>query len=107
MRVVALCSPPLSTGFRLAGVDVVEATDAVMAEQKLSALNQQRDIGIVLVDQELSARFAPAAQRALTRAALPIVVPFPSRLWAHEPSSAEAYIAEILRHAIGYRVRLQ
>jgi vacuolar-type H+-ATPase subunit F/Vma7 len=40
----------------------------------------------------------------LDRQALPIVTPVPVPQW-DERSEAEAYILEILRQAIGYRVR--
>jgi hypothetical protein len=35
-----------------------------------------------------------------------MVVPFPAPLWAPPAPGPEAFIAELLRQAIGYRVRL-
>ena len=40
----------------------------------------------------------------LDREALPVIAPVPAPRW-DERSEAEAYILEILRQAIGYRVR--
>jgi vacuolar-type H+-ATPase subunit F/Vma7 len=44
--------------------------------------------------------------RALRKAQFPVVIPVPGPKWTAE-SSAHEYIVEILRRAIGYRVRLQ
>jgi hypothetical protein len=35
-----------------------------------------------------------------------MVVPFPGPTWVAPPEGPEAFIAELLRQAIGYRVRL-
>jgi hypothetical protein len=36
-----------------------------------------------------------------------MIVPFPPPSWAAPEEEAEAYLVEILRRAIGYRVRLR
>jgi hypothetical protein len=36
-----------------------------------------------------------------------MVVPFPAPTWTERAAGPEAYILEILRQAIGYRVRLR
>ena len=43
---------------------------------------------------------------ALARQPLPIIVSVPLPTWAAPAASPEAFIAELLRRAIGYRVRL-
>ena len=75
-RVRVLCRPPLAAGFRLAGLTPIEAQDP------------------------------EEGGRRLAREPLPLVVPFPGPAWGPPREGAEAYIAELLRRAIGYRVRL-
>lgn len=106
-RVAVLCRPPLTAGFRLAGLEVTAAADAAAAGTALAAFGKQNDLGIVLIEQELMDALPDERRRARARAEFPILVPFPGRMWAEQPSAAEAYIAEILRQAIGYRVRLR
>jgi hypothetical protein len=43
----------------------------------------------------------------MDRSPLPMVIPFPAAAWAPGREAAEAYLVEILRQAIGYRVRLR
>jgi vacuolar-type H+-ATPase subunit F/Vma7 len=105
-RVRVLCSAPVAAGFRLAGLSPVEANDAEEGGRRLAALLDEEDLGVVLVDDAFYAALPPAAQRHLAREPLPLVVPFPGPAWAPPREGAEAYIAELLRRAIGYRVRL-
>jgi vacuolar-type H+-ATPase subunit F/Vma7 len=103
--VVALCRPEVATGFLLAGLDVRRARDAGVAAAALAEL--RRDVGhaIVLVQDilydELDARQLKRDESAL------LVVPFPDPVWEEEPSAAEEYLVEMLRRAVGYRVRLR
>jgi hypothetical protein len=41
------------------------------------------------------------------RRSLPVLIPFPGPAWVERPAAAEAYIVELLRQVIGYRVRLR
>ncbi len=47
---------------------------------------------------------AAPASLAISGSALPVIAPFPSPTW-DEKGLAEEYVLEILRQAIGYRVR--
>jgi vacuolar-type H+-ATPase subunit F/Vma7 len=104
--ILAVCRPALGRGFRLAGVPVIEATDADAAAVAC-AERRAPDVGLVLIEQELLDAMKLEDRRQLSRAPLPILVPFPGSAWQTDRSRAEAYVAEILRQAIGYRVRLQ
>jgi hypothetical protein len=48
----------------------------------------------------------PGGRRGAS-AGLPVVVPFPAPSLQRPPGEAEAYVAELLRRAVGYRVRLR
>jgi hypothetical protein len=60
----------------------------------------------VLVEESLRDGLPQEAQARLDRTARPVVVPFPGPTWrAARP--AEEWVVELLRRAIGYRVRLR
>jgi len=106
LNVRVLCRPVLAPGFELAGLRVTCAPDALAAADALKKLAATPGVGVVLVDDALY-RGLPAELRArFDREALPVLAPFPSPAW-DAASEAEAYVLEILRQAIGYRVRPQ
>ncbi len=106
-RVRAVASPALAAGLRLAGVPVDEAETVLATADRMAALAAQPDVGIVLVEQPLFDALPAAVRHELENRALPIVVPVPHATWGAPADRAEAYILELLRRAIGYRVRLQ
>jgi vacuolar-type H+-ATPase subunit F/Vma7 len=105
-RVRVLCRPAVAAGFRLAGFTPDEANDAGEGARRLAALLDQPDAGVVLVQEDFHAALSDADRRALARRALPLVVPFPSPPGTRAAEGPEAFVAELLRQAIGYRVRL-
>jgi vacuolar-type H+-ATPase subunit F/Vma7 len=101
-----LCRPALRAGFALAGVPCLPASDAAQAASLLSGLAGQPEVGVVLVEQVLFDALPVETHRALERRALPVVIPFPGPRREEAPA-AEAQLVELLRRAIGYRVRLR
>jgi len=101
-----LCRPAVAVGFRLASLRVLVAADAAAAAARLETLRRDPAVGLVLVEDTLHTQLPPEEARA-SGAALPIVVPFPGPSWKAPGSAAEARILEILRRALGYRVRLR
>jgi vacuolar-type H+-ATPase subunit F/Vma7 len=104
--VQVLCRPAVAAGFRLAGLLPLEAEDPEEGARRLAALVDDEDAGVVLVEQDFYAGLPEAVRRSLARRPLPMVVPFPAPLWAPPAPGPEAFITELLRQAIGYRVRL-
>ncbi|HXY31173.1 MAG TPA: V-type ATP synthase subunit F [Gemmatimonadaceae bacterium] len=102
-----LASPGVAAGFRLAGLRTDEVRDLHMATERLTAAAAAPELGILLVDQALLDAVPDAVRHELERRAVPILVPIPSVRWQGERADAEGYILELLRRAIGYRVRLQ
>jgi vacuolar-type H+-ATPase subunit F/Vma7 len=102
-----LCSPEVAPGFGLAGLPTVEAE----ADQDVSLLVDaevgQPEVGVVLMQERLYDRLPEEARRRLGKRALPMVVPFPDPTLETRPEAAEAYIVELLRQVVGYRVRLR
>ena len=106
MRVRIVSRPVLASGFELAGLSVTRAEDGAAAAEAIRRWAAESDVGVVLVDDGLYRALPSDFLARLDRQALPIVAPVPTPRW-DERSEAEAYILEILRQAIGYRVRPQ
>lgn len=105
-RLLVVAGPGSSAGFALAGVPVVEAADASEAATRMERLLNDPDAGVVVVDDSLYRELPEELRRNLQSSTQPVVIPIPGPDWTLE-STAHEYIVEILRRAIGYRVRLQ
>ena len=105
-RVRVLCRPAIAAGFRLAGMRPEVADDAAEGARRLTAVLEDPEVGVVLAEEDFYAALPEAERRALARRPLPMVVPFPLPSWTAAAATPEAFIAELLRRAIGYRVRL-
>lgn len=106
-RVRVLATPAIAAGFRLAGLVVDTVRPGEDAADRLLAIVARPDLGILIVEQSLLDAVPNDTRRDVERRALPIVVPMPPPAWSEARADAEAYILELLRRAIGYRVRLQ
>jgi V/A-type H+-transporting ATPase subunit F len=105
VRAVAL--PAAAAGLRLAGLAVDEVPTARAAPARILALADHRDVGVLLVEQDLLAAVPEPDRRALLDRPVPIVVPFPPPVAGGAGPAADTIIREILQRAIGYRVRLK
>lgn len=103
---MVIASQGLSAGFALAGVPVFEARNGADAAVQIERLSESEGAGIVLIDEPLYRDIPEEIRRGLQRSPLPVVIPVPGPDWTSE-ATAHEYIVEILRRAIGYRVRLQ
>ena len=104
MKVRVVMRPPLAAGFELAGLAVERASDGQAAAQAVRRWAGDADVGVVLVDDQLYKALPNDLLRMLDRQSVPVIASVPGPRW-DERSDAEAYIFEILRQAIGYRVR--
>ncbi len=102
-----LCRPEVAAGFALAGLKPVEAATAEEGAARIRDLLLQPEVGVVLVEDAFYDRLPDDVRRQMGRRPLPMIVPFPGPAWAERVEEAEAYIVELLRQVIGYRVRLR
>lgn len=102
-----LCRPEVAAGFALAGLRAVPAATTAEGEARLGELIRDPDMGVVLIEDRLHDALPADTRRQLDRKPLPMVVPFPGPAWGARPEGAEAYILELLRQVIGYRVKLR
>ncbi len=101
-----LCRPAVAPGFLLAGLRPIEVETAGQAQNRLLDLAAAPGTGVLLMEEELFDRLPVELRRELARRPLPLLVPFPSPRWRSAEEGVDSYIAELLRQAIGYRVRL-
>jgi vacuolar-type H+-ATPase subunit F/Vma7 len=101
-----VCRPGLAPGFALAGLaaDAVGAGES--AEPVLAALVKRDDVGVLLLEEEILDGLAADFRARLERSSIPVLIPFPGPAWEARPS-AEERVIELLRRAIGYRVKLR
>jgi len=105
--VQVLCRPEVAAGFGLAGLHPLEIIDPADGITRLREQLRDPQAGVVLVEESLYDALPEELQRDLSRRPLPMVVPFPGPQWTERGEAAEAYIVELLRQVIGYRVRLK
>ncbi|HET6921771.1 MAG TPA: V-type ATP synthase subunit F [Anaeromyxobacteraceae bacterium] len=92
-------------GFRLAGADVEEVAAGEEAARFRSLLAEPQ-LGVLAVeDQVLAAVPEPLVRRAAARG-LPVLLPFALPRRFAEPGRGEAYLAALIRRAIGYHIKL-
>ena len=99
-----ICRPSLAAGFELAGLDVTHAADATTAASMMRHLLTDPHAGVVLIDEGLYRALPHDLVTRFDRQALPVLAPIPAPAW-DDRAAAESFILEILRQAIGYRVR--
>lgn len=98
-----VCRPELAPALRLTGfpLDVCDLPDAALCVRNLA---DDPRVGMLLVDDLLFRALPPELMQKLDRKGTPIVTPLPAPRF-EQAGLAEEYVLEILRQAIGYRVR--
>ena len=103
-RMAVITDPETATGFRLAGVEVREASTPAQALEHLRTV-LSLDYGLVAVNEALLEGTEEERGRLLRGRDLPIVVPFPAP--KAELETGEAYIARLVKEHIGFYVKLR
>jgi vacuolar-type H+-ATPase subunit F/Vma7 len=103
LNVQVICRPELAAGFALAGVVPIEVNEADDVAAHVRGAYTRSGIGVILVQDDL----LPDDRMTIRTSELPMIVPFPGPRSLEAMESPATYVAEILRRAIGYRVRLE
>jgi vacuolar-type H+-ATPase subunit F/Vma7 len=106
-RVRVIGRPEVAAGLALAGVRPLEVATPEQGAASLKELLATPDVGVVLIENGLYDGLPDDLRRRLGRRPLPMIVPFPGPAWQELGEGPEAYIVELLRQVIGYRVRLR
>jgi vacuolar-type H+-ATPase subunit F/Vma7 len=102
---VIVTDPVNASGFRLTGFEVIEATPKTIREEIFAQI-AKTDVGILAVNEDLLKSLDTVMVRKLEGSDIPLVVPFPAfRSW-EIPTVGEGYIAQLIRRAIGYHIKI-
>ena len=99
--------PGVAAGFGLAGLRRREADTPPAGAAAIAELRSRTGVGVVLVESAFYDALPEDLRRAFGRNPLPMIVPFPGPSWEIPREEADAYVVELLRQVIGYRVRLR
>ncbi|WAC05199.1 MAG: V-type ATP synthase subunit F [Methanoregula sp.] len=100
-KFVVVTDPDSAPGFRLAGVDVLEASGLDEAKKIISPLIYKDDTGIIAISEDLMAGLDEKLIEKINRTYRPIIIPIPSRIKGIDRTS---YIERLLQRAIGYNI---
>jgi V/A-type H+-transporting ATPase subunit F len=92
-------------GFRLAGVPVEEVAPGEETA-RLRAWAADPSAGVVAVESRVAEALPEALLRRIQSRPFPVILPFTLPRPA-EPGGGRAYVAALIRRAIGYHVKLE
>jgi V/A-type H+-transporting ATPase subunit F len=101
MKILVIGHPDAVLGFSLAGVGGRVATTADEVNQALDEAQASKDVGIVLVTQDVAGLIPARMDRLKLRSTVPLVVEIPSEGGAPE---AQESLGDIVLRAIGIRL---
>ena len=101
MKVLVIGHPEAVLGFSLAGVSGRAATNAAEVNQALDDVQASRDVGIVLVTQDVAEMIPARMENLKLRSTIPLVVEIPSPSGVPE---GQASLGEIVLRAIGIKL---
>ncbi len=101
MKILVVGHPEAVLGFSLAGVEGRPVLNAEQATQALDEALATRDVGIVLVTQDVARMVQPRMDDLKLHSTVPLIVeiPGPEGVGANEPS-----LSEIVLRAIGIKL---
>lgn len=101
MKVLVIGHPEAVLGFSLAGVNGQAVTTAAEANQALDAALLSKDVGIVLVTQDVALMLQARVEYLKLRSTVPLVVEIPSP--AGVPADQQS-LGEVVLRAIGIKL---
>lgn len=102
-----LCRREAALGIALAGLAPIEAATGADAAAALAGLaHTPARGGIVLIEAGLYDGLPASVRRQIRKDGAPILVPFPGPAPLPAGAAPEQELLEVLRRAVGYRVRL-
>lgn len=101
MKVLVIGHPEAVLGFSLAGVSGRVATNAAEVNQALDDVQASKDVGIVLVTQDVAQLIPARMEHLKLRSTIPLVVEIPAQGGAPEGQQS---LGEIVLRAIGIKL---
>lgn len=105
----AVLTEGLAAGFSLTGVSVEVAVDAAAAREAVREAVENRECGILLLDEELFNSFAERERDLLLQRTSPLVVLLPGEMrWVEvEEVARDDYVADLIKRAVGYQLNIR
>jgi V/A-type H+-transporting ATPase subunit F len=100
-KFVVVTDPDTATGFRLAGVEVLEISSSDDIPALLPSLLLRDDTGIIAINEEYMMSLDEKMMEKIEKSYRPIIIPIPSRAKRLDRTS---YIERMLQRAIGYNI---
>lgn len=100
-KFVVVTDPETAPGFRLAGVDVLEASTEEEAKKIIPSLLFKDDTGIVAINEDFIESLDAKLLEKIEKSHRPIIISIPSRTRRIDRAD---YIERMLRRAIGYNI---
>jgi len=101
MKILVIGHPDAVLGFSLAGVGGKVATTGEAVNEALDEAQANKDVGIVLVTQDVAALIPARMENLKLRSTIPLVVEIPSRGGMPE---GQASLGDIVLKAIGIKL---
>ncbi|MDH7592941.1 MAG: V-type ATP synthase subunit F [Methanomicrobiales archaeon] len=103
-RFIVVTDSESASGFRLAGVEVVEANTQEDASRLIPSLLNRDDTGILAVPEEFMEGLDQRVLEKIRKTYRPLVIPIPGR---RRVADRTGYLERLLRRAIGYDIVLR
>jgi len=101
MKILVIGHPDAVLGFSMAGVGGKVATNADAVNQALDEAQANRDVGIVLVTQDVAALIPARMENLKLRSTIPLVMEIPASGGTPE---GQASLGDIVLRAIGIKL---
>ena len=105
-HLVVITTPDLAPGFQLAGVKTFAVEDTKTAQAILRELLEQEEASLIAVRQDFLLAADARLRRRIETSYRPVVMAIPGGTPTAPEEGRRRYIAELIRRAIGYHVRL-
>lgn len=103
-KFLVVTDPDSAPGFRLAGVDVLEASSLDDAKKIIPPLIYKDDTGIIAINEDFMTVLDEKMLSKIEKTYRPIIIPIPSGVKGVDRTS---YIERLLQRAIGYKIVLR
>ena len=106
-KLVIVTDPDSAHGFRLSGVDVVEAKDLAEAKKRIIELINDDSSGIIAVNEEFMAVIDERTREKIEKIYRPVVISFPAKRRLAVGEMRREDLARLIRRAVGFDIRLR
>ncbi len=106
-KLVVLTDADTADGFRLSGCDVEVAESPEDARKRLNALIDDESSGIIAVNERMMSAIDERTQKKIDSIYRPIVISLPIKEQLHMGEDHRAYLARLIRRAIGFDITLR